>query len=296
VAFCGIVICLPQLGSFGGSPETAGRYLFHGLVASAFLLGCCGCFLTSDAISFERREGTLPLLVLTRVKPFDILLGKMGSNGLACLSSMLALLPLLMLPVLMGGVTGGEAFRKAVGCLNALFFALAVGLYQSAHASEKFKAGLFAGLTVIGFLFLPYATILLSVSGWPSLSFLSPLDAIFSGRDAIFRAQPSRYMASLISVQIFAWVLLKRAAACLDNWDCHEEKAVNISPLVQPHQARVSRKLLWNENLTPIAWLFRRQRGLQATVWAAALITFCYQVCWVLFARVGFLAALVRVG
>src|SRR5262245_27109009 len=101
MVLCGMVICLTQVGGLslsGGDPATAGRYVFHGLVASAFLLGCCGCFLTADAISVERRGGTLPLLLLTPVKPFDILLGKLSSNGLACLSSLMALLPLLMLP------------------------------------------------------------------------------------------------------------------------------------------------------------------------------------------------------
>src|SRR3989442_433954 len=105
VALCGMVVCLPQLGGMGwfGSPSTLGRYVFNGLVGAGFLLSSCGCFLTADAISAERREGTLPLLLLTRVRPFDIVTGKLGSTGLASLCAVVALWPLLMIPVLRVG-------------------------------------------------------------------------------------------------------------------------------------------------------------------------------------------------
>src|SRR6266705_3811947 len=181
VALCGMVVCLPQLGWMGwfGSQPTIGKHVFDGLVAAGFLLGCCGCFLTADAISVERREGTLPLLLLTRVKPFDIVMGKLGSTGLASLCSVVALLPLLMLPVLAGGVTGGEVFRKGLACLNTLFFALAVGLYQSATARERFRAGATAGLMLAAFLFLPFVMYLLALEHFPLVA-ASPLISVIS--------------------------------------------------------------------------------------------------------------------
>ena len=55
------------------------------------------------------------MLLLTRVGAFDVLMGKLGSAGLTSLCALVAFLPVLMIPVLAGGVTGGEVFRKGFG-------------------------------------------------------------------------------------------------------------------------------------------------------------------------------------
>src|ERR1035437_6036918 len=117
VALAGMLVCLPQLmwsGPFA-APVTLGQGLFNGLVSAAFLLSCGACLLTADVISMERREGTLGLLLLTRVTTFDVLLGKLSSAGLPSLCALVACLPMLMLPVLAGGGAGGGAFPQGGG-------------------------------------------------------------------------------------------------------------------------------------------------------------------------------------
>src|ERR1043166_2914920 len=84
VALATMLVCLPALlwsGPFAGPsfPKTVGKNVFDAIVAVGFILCCGACLLTADAISSERREGTLGLLLLTRVKAFDVLLGKLGS-------------------------------------------------------------------------------------------------------------------------------------------------------------------------------------------------------------------------
>ena len=101
--------------------------MFDGVIGVAFLLSCSACLVTADLISAERREGTLGLLFLTRIKRLDVLLGKLGSVGITSLCALVAFLPVLMIPVLAGGVTGGEAFRKGLALFGTLWFALAAG-------------------------------------------------------------------------------------------------------------------------------------------------------------------------
>src|SRR5689334_18383295 len=107
MAVAGVFICAPPLiwSLPFVTPGQIGHGVFDGLVGVAFLLCCAASLATCDTISYERREGTLGLLLLTRVKHIDVLLGKFSSSGLTFLLSLLALLPILVLPLLTGGVT-----------------------------------------------------------------------------------------------------------------------------------------------------------------------------------------------
>src|SRR5215471_8871727 len=65
--------------------------------------------LTADCISRERREGTLGLLFLTRLKANDIVVAKTLAHALRALTLWLAVLPVLAIPFLLGGVSWMEA-------------------------------------------------------------------------------------------------------------------------------------------------------------------------------------------
>jgi hypothetical protein len=132
-------------GSMGG-PAEVGRGVFMGLVATGFLACCGACLVTADVISSERREGTLILLFLTRIKDFDLLLGKLASAGLPVFCSLVACAPLLIIPILAGGVTGGEAVRKSLVLMDTMFVALTAGLWASARGREWFKRARAAAL------------------------------------------------------------------------------------------------------------------------------------------------------
>src|SRR4051812_12179371 len=67
-----------------------------------------GAALTADALSKEKREGTLGLLFLTPLKASEIILAKLFSVALQSIYSSLTFLPLLATPFLFGGTTPGE--------------------------------------------------------------------------------------------------------------------------------------------------------------------------------------------
>jgi hypothetical protein len=213
VAAAGVMVCVPPLIWSGPlmSPGATGRGAFNGLVSACFLLCCAGCLFTADTISVERREGTLGLLLLTRVRHLDVLLGKFASSGLTCLLGLLAFSPVLALPILAGGVTGGEAARKAVVLLDTLFLALCVGLWASARGFQRFRAARAAVLVLTALVLGPW---LLS---WllPEVGLASPLGTLSRAADFPYRTSAGRYWLSLALVQAAGWAFLAGAMASL---------------------------------------------------------------------------------
>lgn len=208
VAAAGVLVCATPLlwsGSFV-APGNTGRYAFDGLVSAAFLLCCMACLLTADAISGERREGTLGLLLLTRVKHVDLLLGKLASSGLAAVLGLVAFMPLLALPLLTGGVSAGEALRKSVALLDTLFLALTIGLWASARGLERFRTACAALLFLTGLVFGP--PLLGLFLPRTHLGLASPLAAISQSADLAYRTSAKGYWFSLGLIQLMGWGFL----------------------------------------------------------------------------------------
>ena len=72
---------------------------------------------TADSLSQEKREGTLGLLFLTDLKGFDVVLGKFFALSLTSFYALIALIPALAIPVLLGGVTGAEFWRLVLALM-----------------------------------------------------------------------------------------------------------------------------------------------------------------------------------
>jgi ABC-type transport system involved in cytochrome c biogenesis permease component len=99
---------------------------------------------TADCISAEKREGTLGLLFLTNLNSAEIVIGKLCSHALATVYGLLAVFPILGLPLLMGGVTFEEFGRTLLALLNAIFCSLVSGLLASVLFTRQFPAVAFA--------------------------------------------------------------------------------------------------------------------------------------------------------
>jgi hypothetical protein len=95
-----------------------------------------GVRLTVDSLSREKREGTLGLLFLTDLKSRDVVLGKLAPAALHTLYGLLAIVPVLSLTWLAGGVTAGEVARVVLALLATLGLALATGVLTSAANAQ----------------------------------------------------------------------------------------------------------------------------------------------------------------
>src|SRR5215471_18012734 len=118
-----------------------GKMLFVaiGVLTLAFSL-LAGVFQTSDCLSEEKREGTLGLLFLTPLKGYDVVLGKLIVTSLRAFYGLLAVLPVLSLPLLIGGVTPGEFWRMTIALMVILLFSLSLGMLVSAFSRDSRQA------------------------------------------------------------------------------------------------------------------------------------------------------------
>ena len=139
-----------------------------------------GAALTTDSFSREYREGTLRLLFLSHLRGGEIALGKLVSNTLTAAGILLAAVPMLCLPVMLGAAPPAVVFRLAVSLLNALIFSAALGLLFSSSTHSGRRAHGFATLLLI-FLLLgtPFFARLSSLPVWGGwfqpLLWLSPV-------------------------------------------------------------------------------------------------------------------------
>jgi ABC-type transport system involved in multi-copper enzyme maturation permease subunit len=114
-------------------------FIATGLLAFGFCV-LAGVFLTADCLSVEKREGTLGLLFLTDLKSHDIVFGKLAATSMHSLYGLLAIFPVMALPLLLGGVTGSEFGRVLLVVLTTLFLSLVLGMFVSAISREARSA------------------------------------------------------------------------------------------------------------------------------------------------------------
>lgn len=135
----GGIACLGALTALGWAnavwmfSSSPGFFLFYftGLT-TAFFCVASGIALTLDAITSERRQGTLGLLFLTELSGLDVVLGKLASALIAALGSFLTVIPVLAIAVCLGGITGIQFWRLSLALAALLWFSLCLGLFLSA--------------------------------------------------------------------------------------------------------------------------------------------------------------------
>ncbi len=126
----------------------AGRALFNRLNFTLFGLIWIGApFLTADCLSRERREGTLGLLFLTPLNGTDVVFAKGVVQAIRGIGMALAVVPILTVPVLMGGVSQWDLMRAVLLDAGALVLALVMGLFASAWCRE-WRASMLVALSL----------------------------------------------------------------------------------------------------------------------------------------------------
>jgi len=106
--------------------------------------------MTADCISREKREGTLGLLFLTPLTVLDVMMGKAASHILRAATLLLASLPVLVLPFVIGGVVWQQALMAVVSIAKALLLSIAAGLYASAKGGSAIQVMVMAEVYALG--------------------------------------------------------------------------------------------------------------------------------------------------
>jgi hypothetical protein len=127
--------------TFGMPPQQVGRYVFQVLAGLIFVYCLAyGRRSTADCLSQAKRQGTLGLLFLTDLKGHDVVLGKLAATSLRGFYGLLAVFPVLALPLLLGGITPGEFWRMALVLVVTFLCSLAIGMLGSAMSRELRRA------------------------------------------------------------------------------------------------------------------------------------------------------------
>lgn len=181
---------LVLFGNPASTPQQSlGKWVFHTISAMAFAFCLlAGVFLTSDCLCSEKREGTLGLLLLTDLKGYDIVLGKLVATSIVSACALLAVIPMMGLPLVMGGVTFGEFVRKSLALLATLFLSLGVGMVVSAICRETRAAmlGSFGVMVVLNGGVLGLSFMVYTLLDWKPAEYftiISPFGAFMLSHD-----------------------------------------------------------------------------------------------------------------
>ncbi|HEY5909563.1 MAG TPA: ABC transporter permease subunit [Verrucomicrobiae bacterium] len=303
----GVLALLVVLGVFGLSgsigPEIGGR-LFSALHCALFVaVWVLVPVLTSDCISRERREGTLPLLFLTNLNPRDIVYAKGLAQGLRAFTLWLAVLPVLTIPLVAGGVGWPEVVVSALVNFSSICLATSAGLVASALARVWNRAlALAFCLTVsllVGFLFsLPRIVIGVSGLSFRRLFWMSEDGGL--GLGIVFAINTGDMWQRFLSAsRIGPWPVLRGYGALallsllvLAAWICVAAWLVRRVWREEPPSARVqwlqrtlftpvvlrpvlNRWLRWQLRRNPIGWLEQRSWSGRLVVWSWFAVVIC---------------------
>ncbi len=267
--------------------------LFGTLTGSAVLYCLLsGVRSTADCLSQEKREGTLGLLFLTDLNGLDVVLGKLAASSLNALYGVLAVVPMLAIPLLMGGVTLGEFGRTALVAVNTLFFSLAVGLCVSAGSHSARKA---VGMTFL--LILIITAVIPACGAWiayvskarlvRALSLIpSPGFTYYVAWDSTYRVWRNQFWWSLLVIHGLGWIFLALASVIVPRaWQDRPAGAQRLRWRERwqswSYGGLVERRAFRNQLLDQNAffWLAARARLKPACVWGVLGLMAC---AWVL--------------
>ena len=142
-----------------------GAALFSSLNTAMFIaIWTLVPLLTADCLSRERREGTLGLLFLTPLTSSAIVVGKSLTHCLRAVTMLLASLPVLSVPFLLGGVTWREGVMALLLNLSSAVLALCAGLVASSRCKSWIRALVLSEIFAVMFLVVFGALVLFAVS------------------------------------------------------------------------------------------------------------------------------------
>lgn len=271
IAVVGLLLMMVETMAAAGK---FGEMVFHVLAWLSFsycLLD--GARNTADCLSEEKRSGTLGLLFLTDLRPYDVVLGKLMATSLNSFYGLLAIFPPLAIPLVIGGVTVGEFWRLVLALINTLFFSLATGLAVSAGSRDERRAWTGTVVLVLGFTLGP--ALLALHPAWAS-SFavaLSPLSGFWNVFDGAYSVTPDRYWRSIWSVQLISWGFLATATLVLPRAWQDRPLATNGSwwhRLGRNQETATAEDFAGRSRMldgNPMVWLVARGRGRRTFLW-----------------------------
>jgi hypothetical protein len=294
-----LIVAVLLLGSAGlGRSLRLGTSIFVTLAGLAFLYCLMeGARNTADCLSGEKREGTLGLLFLTDLKGYDVVIGKLVASSINSFYGLMAIFPALAIPLILGGLTGGEFWRHVLSLINALFFSLTTGLLVSAISRDERTAWMMTSLIVFILTVAPPFLLLLPNPVAVVVAAPSPFTAFLGAFDGKFTTSPEQYWNSIRAVQAFSWCALLAASVLLPHRWQDRPSSPRATPPSRPRNARqatvaAQRRVRLLET-NPVVWMTSRRKGSPVALWALVLgASFVGVTGWIISGGVGAFALL----
>ena len=268
------------------SLSTIGHDVFSALsVVGTIYALLAGPLTTADCLSRERREGTLGLLFLTDLRSYDVVLGKLVAASLNIALDLTATLPVVAIPILMGGVSLAEFAFVPLTLVNIMFFSLAVGACASAFfASGRSALAVTLGtllLLTLGLMFLGDVVLGIQMDSpaAPWFYLLCPAYAMQAWMGGSFATPEWDYWLNMGCTHALGWICLAIASWHTGNsW-----RNLPVSARRRRWHERINRwrkgdgasRLAWRKSLldnNPVIWLDGRDRLQPRLLWGILLI------------------------
>ncbi|MBL9169252.1 MAG: hypothetical protein JNN07_16045 [Verrucomicrobiales bacterium] len=286
-------------GTVAGASVTGllGFRILATIASAVLVLG--SLHLSSSSLAREKREDTLGLLFLTPLTPMELILGKLTSACLGSLYRFLALVPLLALPMLSGGVSLANFLWLIIGLLHLVFLAATLGLFLSSKSWDEHRALTSTTVYFLGLLVVAPSLANLAASTFhiERPEYLFALSPAFTAYQALFPGwgDGKAMLFSLAWTQAVGWFFLYRTHQRLPRCWQHRPDPVPRtrldSALVDASRDRppaeqsignrvrsfrltrsVHRQQVLDGN--PIAWLAGRTRAPSVRAWTIGAIAF----------------------
>ncbi len=273
--FAGLAIIVGAIFLYSlsrGLPARVGQQMFVFLANMTFLYcAMAGVWATSDCLSEERRGETLGLLFLTNLKSFDVVLGKMVATSVQSVYAVLAVVPVLAIPLILGGVEFAEFVRVMLVLGVTLLVSLSMGVMVSSRSLNALKSG--AGVFLLMLAFCGFGPLLVLIFDGASGSgmdpvirrwFLSssPAFALSLAYKSAYGAYSGSYWLSLlIGLGSSVGLLCLASRYVRENWQGADRKTEERgkADLDEGAMARVSRRKTPAMDENPLLWLLSRR-------------------------------------
>src|SRR5882757_9076960 len=106
-------------------------YLIRWLTAAGFFLLLVWVMWATDALKYQGRAHAAFIAFSVMVFIYCLIVGKLCSSAVPTVYALLSIIPMLGMPLLMGGVTLEDFWRTVLALLDAIFFSLATGFVAS---------------------------------------------------------------------------------------------------------------------------------------------------------------------
>ena len=289
-----LVFCLLAYFAYESSttiPSTfaSGRWLFfsisHVIILLSALSGPC---LTSLALREEKRTHMLDLLLLSKVGPSGILFSKLLTFTNPTVQILLSAIPILTMPILLGGVSISEIFRMGVLCLSTLALSSFAGLFGATICRSAKSAAILSASLMLCFSLGSYSLEQLIVNPIAFAFIPGLIQALSTVSDRGNQLAPLTFW---FSIQAFGFATLALALLSVQRLPLTTIERAKQEPSIRPETKKTKAKAAFRSHprrhrSNLIHWLASKRQWNPVSSYlfmigtAAAIVGFFYFQTW----------------